>query len=332
MQPGVRRAQGGVAGGAASSQRAGAGVDQHVGGAGDLAQPRRVAGCGDHAALVGVQPGEDARSPAAPPPTSTSGGDRAVRIAARRLDLDHVGAEVGEQLAAIGQRAPVPNSATRIPPRAVLSFSLVLIAVDCCGLSAKTASLRKTAKARTAMHEDLIGPLLRRELGVEAAAIRPLIGGEVGRVFRVDASGASFVVKFVNASPEPPFAAERIDDRVYGSRWSNLVPAYDLLRANGVAVPVLQASGTLADAGLHYAVLDYLDGDPDDGSPAWAACVGAVLGRLHTITRAHHGWVGMDPADAVRWPSAFATSFRGWLARGEGHLAANSARGRRAAV
>ncbi len=173
------------------------------------------------------------------------------------------------------------------------------------------------------MHEDLIGPLLRRELGVEAAAIRPLIGGEVGRVFRVDASGASFVVKFVNASPEPPFAAERIDDRVYGSRWSNLVPAYDLLRANGVAVPVLQASGTLADAGLHYAVLDYLDGDPDDGSPAWAACVGAVLGRLHTITRAHHGWVGMDPADAVRWPSAFATSFRGWLARGEGHLAAN---------
>jgi hypothetical protein len=48
--------------------------------------------------------------------------------------------------------------------------------------------------------------------------------------------------------------------------------------------------------------------------------MGAVLGRLHTITRPHHGWVGMDPAYARRWPSAFATSFRGWLARGEGHL------------
>jgi fructosamine-3-kinase len=173
------------------------------------------------------------------------------------------------------------------------------------------------------MHEDLIAPLLRRELGVAAGAIQPLTGGEVGRVFRVDAGGASFVVKFVNAGPEPPFAAERIDDRVYGSRWSNLVPAYELLRTNGIAVPTLRASGTLADAGLHYAVLDYLDGDADDGSPAWSACMGGVLGRLHAITRTHHGWVGMDPAHAVRWASAFTTSFRGWLARGEGHLAAD---------
>jgi fructosamine-3-kinase len=173
------------------------------------------------------------------------------------------------------------------------------------------------------MHEDLIGPLLRLELGVEAGAIQPLTGGEVGRVFRVDAGGAAFVVKFVNAGPEASFAAERIDDRVYGSRWSNLVPAYDLLLANEVAVSTLHASGTLADAGLHYAVLDYLDGDPDDGSPAWSACMGAVLGRLHTITRAHHGWVGMEPEQAVRWASAFAASFRGWLARGEPHLAAD---------
>jgi fructosamine-3-kinase len=172
------------------------------------------------------------------------------------------------------------------------------------------------------MHEDLIGPLLRRELGLVAGAIQPLTGGEVGRVFRVDAGAVSLVVKFVGAGPEAPFAAERIDDRVYGSRWSNLVPAYDLLRANGITTPTLHASGTLADARLHYAVFDYLDGDPDDGSPAWSACMGAVLGRLHSLTRAHHGWVGMDASHAVRWTTAFSMSFRGWLARGEGHLTA----------
>ena len=147
-----------------------------------------------------------------------------------------------------------------------------------------------------------------------------MTGGEVGRVFRVDAGGASYVVKFVERQPEPPFEDEPIDDRVYGSRWSNLVPAYDLLRANGVAVPTLHASGTLADAGVHYAILDWLDGDLDDGSPAWSACMGGALARLHNITRAHHGWVGMDAAHAVHWPSAFATSFRGWLAREGDHL------------
>ncbi|HXQ12889.1 MAG TPA: hypothetical protein VN805_18000 [Caulobacteraceae bacterium] len=170
------------------------------------------------------------------------------------------------------------------------------------------------------MHEDLIGPLLRKDLGVEAGAIRPLTGGEVGRVFRVDAAGASYAVKFVQARSEPPFSDEPVDDRVYGSRWSNLVPAHTLLRANGIAVPALHAHGTLPDERLNYAILDYLDGDPDDGSPAWSACVGRVLGRMHSLTRPYPGWVDMQPADAVHWPSAFATSFKGWQARAKAHL------------
>jgi fructosamine-3-kinase len=170
------------------------------------------------------------------------------------------------------------------------------------------------------MHEDLIGPLLRRDLGVEAVAIRPLTGGEVGRVFRVDAGGGSYAVKFVQASREPPFSDEPVDDRVYGSRWSNLVPAHALLRENGVGVPALHAHGTLVDEGLNYAILDYLDGDPDDGSPAWSACVGRVLGRMHSLVRPYHGWVGMQPVDAVHWPSAFARSFEGWRARAKAQL------------
>ena len=170
------------------------------------------------------------------------------------------------------------------------------------------------------MHEDLIGRLLRKRIGVEAGAIRPLTGGEVGRVFRVDAGGVFYVVKFVEALSEPPFSDEPVDDRVYGSRWSNLVPAHTLLKANGIAVPALHAQGTVADEKLNYAILDYLDGDPDDGSPAWSACVGRALGRMHNLVRSYHGWVDMRPADAVHWPSAFATSFKGWQSRGNGHL------------
>jgi fructosamine-3-kinase len=170
------------------------------------------------------------------------------------------------------------------------------------------------------MHEQLIGPLLQERLGVDAGAVTPLTGGEVGRVYRVDADGASYAVKFVRAAPEPAFSAEPIDDRVYGSRWSNLVPAYELLKANRVAVPTLHASGTLADQRLHYAVFDYLDGDRDDASPAWATCMGGVLGCMHGITRPYQGWVDMDRAHAQRWPGAFATSFRAWLARGQEQL------------
>ena len=170
------------------------------------------------------------------------------------------------------------------------------------------------------MHEDLIQPLFKEHFGVEAGAIRPPTGGEVGRVFRADAGGASYAVKFVQARREPPFSDEPVDDRVYGSRWSNLVPAHALLRANGIAVPALHAHGTLADAGLSYAIFDYLDGDPDDASPAWSACVGRALGRMHGLVRPYHGWVDMTPADAVQWPSGFATSFKGWQERGKAHL------------
>jgi fructosamine-3-kinase len=170
------------------------------------------------------------------------------------------------------------------------------------------------------MHENLIGALLRSDLGVEAGAITPLTGGEVGRVFRVDAGVASYAVKFVQARRDPPFADEPVDDRVYGSRWSNLAAAHAQLRASGLAVPALHAQGTLADVGLSYAILDYLDGDPDDGSPDWSACVGQALGCLHAVTRPHHGWVDMPAADSVHWPSAFAASFNGWLERGTTQL------------
>jgi fructosamine-3-kinase len=170
------------------------------------------------------------------------------------------------------------------------------------------------------MSEDLARRLVRDEIGAEVRAISRLGGGEVGRVYRVDTDRGSYVVKLVGGGPERAFADEPRGDRVYGSRWSNLRPAYDLLRAEGVATPILRASGKRD--GLGYAILDYLDGDANDHSEAWFACLGEALGRLHRITRGFQGWVGMDRPYAEPWTSAFAADLQVRLERARPHLPA----------
>ena len=104
----VGRAQGGLAGGTGVVPGARPGVDQNVDSAGDLRQPSGIVGRDGDAALVGVQPGEQRAL------TATAAGINhrrhpAVCIAARRLDLENVGAEIGKQLAAVGQRPPAPE-------------------------------------------------------------------------------------------------------------------------------------------------------------------------------------------------------------------------------
>jgi fructosamine-3-kinase len=168
------------------------------------------------------------------------------------------------------------------------------------------------------MSEDLVRRLVHEELGVEARVIGGLTGGEVGRVFRAETDGGSYVVKLVAGGREPAFADESPSQRVYSSRWSNLRPAHALLRAEGVATPRLLASGERD--GSRYAILDYLDGDPDDRSPEWFACVGASLGQLHRITRSFQGWVDMQQPYAESWSNAFAGSLRSWLVRATPHL------------
>ena len=158
-----------------------------------------------------------------------------------------------------------------------------------------------------------IGALVRDRLSVEPRTIAPLTGGEVGHVFRVDTDVGAYVVKFVRLVDEPGFADEAADDRVYGSRWSNLGPARALLAANEVPAAAVRATGVLPQRGLAYAILDFLDGEPDDFSPAWFAAVGATLGRLHAITRAYQGWVDMPAPYPESWTNAFARSFQARL-------------------
>jgi fructosamine-3-kinase len=161
---------------------------------------------------------------------------------------------------------------------------------------------------------EAIGALVRERLGVEPRAIEPLTGGEVGAVFRVEADTCAYVVKFVRLVDEPSYADEPVDDRVYGARWSNLGPASALLAAHDIPAATVRATGSLPERGLAYAILDFLGGEPDDFSPAWFAAVSAALGRMHAITRANQGWVGMHTPYPTPWTTAFGQSFRARLA------------------
>jgi fructosamine-3-kinase len=154
----------------------------------------------------------------------------------------------------------------------------------------------------------LIQGLLAAHLGVEADALEPLAGGQVGRVWRADVAGRRYVVKLVRAGAEPSFADEPRDNRVYGARWSNLEPAYRALKSAGVATPTLHASGIVEGEG--FAILDYLAGGVDDYSEGWFAVVGESLGRLHGVRRAYQGWIGMDAPLTEGWAEAFTLSLR----------------------
>ncbi len=83
-------------------------VDQHVASASDLGQPIGVVVGGGQALLVRVQPGED-RALLATAADVHQRRQPPVGIAARRLDLDHLGAEIGEQLPAIGRGRSRPE-------------------------------------------------------------------------------------------------------------------------------------------------------------------------------------------------------------------------------
>ncbi len=158
------------------------------------------------------------------------------------------------------------------------------------------------------MQEDLIKELLLKEVDVEPTSISVLTGGQVGHVYRVNTIDKSFVVKFVDAEEEPSFVDEPRDDRVYGARWSNLLPTYNLLKENNISLPVLYASGTLAEKKLHYEIMDYLEGNQEDYSPEWFSVLGESLGKIHKIARSYQGWVGMEEPLSELWSNAFMKS------------------------
>ncbi len=169
------------------------------------------------------------------------------------------------------------------------------------------------------MKEDLVRELMLEKIGVDALEIFPLTGGQVGSVYCVETSGQSYVVKLVENCSELEFSEEDRDDRVYGSRWSNLLPAHTLLKNNGIAVPQLYDSGYIESHDLNFVIMDYLDGSNDHTSE-WFSTVGATLGAMHSVTRSYQGWVGMSTPLSENWSIAFTKSLRSQLEQARSHL------------
>jgi hypothetical protein len=143
-------------------------------------------------------------------------------------------------------------------------------------------------------------------LGARPTAVTSLGGGQVGRAFRVDAGDRASLIKLVRTGEDPSFEAEAVDDRVYGNRFGNLQPCHALLTRVGIPTPALHAVGRLPAESLSYAVFDFLEGEPDDFSPAWFTTVGAALRELHRVRRGYQGWVGLAAPLAETWAAAFA--------------------------
>lgn len=155
--------------------------------------------------------------------------------------------------------------------------------------------------------------LFQEHLGVNTLDTQPLTGGQVGHVFRVRTEEKDYVIKFVEVSVEQSFNEESVDDRVYGSRWSNLVPTYELLKSKNIPTPHLHALGTLKEEQLHYAIFDFLSGDDPDYSLTWFSRLGKEMATIHAITRSYQGWVSMGEPYIENWDNAFKASLRSRL-------------------
>jgi len=165
--------------------------------------------------------------------------------------------------------------------------------------------------------ETLLREIISREINGPITAVHDLSFGYYGHVYRVGLAGASdVVVKIIEAESEEDFDRESSDDRVYGGRWSNLRPAYSLLRSGSVPVPQLYAVGQLED--VQYSIMGFVEGESvreflahgnHERLAELYGVAGEWTGKLHRITREFQGWVDMKHPYKKDWQSAFFESF-----------------------
>ena len=127
-------------------------------------------------------------------------------------------------------------------------------------------------------------------------------------------------MKFVENKPEPSFEQEEMDNRVYGARWSNLKPSYDLLKQHSLPVPELET--IKSDGKYNYSVTEFLKGDSlkdlmlKDSTQDIAqlhSMIGDQLGKMHAVTRDYFGWVDMRKPYDKNWKDSFFESCQSHL-------------------
>lgn len=167
--------------------------------------------------------------------------------------------------------------------------------------------------------QQLLAEIVEQDLQSHVVDARELTGGFYGRVYAVDIEDDNgkqekVVVKTNTADTDVPFDQEPNDNRVYGARWSNFEPSYNLLVSHNLPVPSLRSKGQIEQLGVQYAVMDFIEGESvreflaheDHGDmDQLHALVGETMGQMHQITRDYQGWVDMDKKYARDWRESF---------------------------
>ena len=189
-------------------------------------------------------------------------------------------------------------------------------------------------------HRTTLERLVSDQLNGVLHSAAPIAGGHSGFVFRVEAEDAQgprvLCIKLTPWFEEPTYDALPAGERVYGTRLSNFDAAHETMRAAGIAVPTLYASGTVGsvadneptEAGnnprFFYQIMDLVEGvevrtflseGTHNEMDSLHGLVGETLGRLHQITRAYDGWVAQSTPYATDWSHAFFVSFQAVIER-----------------
>ncbi len=177
--------------------------------------------------------------------------------------------------------------------------------------------------------QKVVKDVVENKLSAELLEASPLLGGYYGYVYKVrlkkDREERTIVIKLVSASEEPSFETEPVDDRVYGGRWSNLKPSYDLLVGAHMPVAALFGTGETIQDGLQYSAMELIEGQPIKESYLQETDaviaedlqhkIGEMMGRMHQITRLYQGWTEMKKPYPESWKLAFFESLRNRIDR-----------------
>lgn len=169
-------------------------------------------------------------------------------------------------------------------------------------------------------YEKVVELIVEKDLGAKVSNIQDSTTGYSGHVYIVEVDGFvatdKVAVKVVEIEGEVPFQQESSNNRVYGSRWSNLRPSHDLLISYGLPVYKLYSVGQLSEHNVNYFIMEALEGESVREFLAYKTHVevnqlhrlaGETMGRMHRITRDFQGWISMPTPqpDSKDWQTTF---------------------------
>ena len=168
---------------------------------------------------------------------------------------------------------------------------------------------------------DLAKKIVKEKFDLEVIGFSIINIGYGGQVFKLqtnsqEAKKKELVFKLSELADEPSFEEINNSDRIYGTRLSNLIPAYNLLKDNNIPVAEIFDSGltNLNGSKQQYTILEYLSGisvreflteSEDENIDDLHKATGKVFGKIHNIRRGHQGWIEMTESQSIDWKQSY---------------------------